>query len=313
MEIIRGLHNIRQRHRGCVSTIGTFDGIHAGHKQLLNLLQAKAQDLGTSSLLVTFEPQPREYFRGALVPARLTRFREKIQILSEEGVSRVLCIPFNERTRRISASAVIEQFLVGMLDVKHLIVGDDFRFGTNAEGNFNMLRQAGDQYGFGVDKAVTVVVDGSRVSSTRIRELLAQGNFDSAARLLGRPYFMMGTVVRGQQLGKSLGIPTANIRLQRYRSAIQGVFAVSVSGLDKEYFGSAYVGTRPTIQGTEPLLEVHLFNYDDDLYGARLRVTFLKKFRDDQEFASIAALHEQMCRDLADAREWLQDREELTY
>lgn len=309
MEIIRGLHNIRRRHQGCVSTIGTFDGIHLGHKSLLSLLKKKALDLETSSLLVTFEPQPREYFQGSLVPARLTRFREKIQILGEEGISRVLCIPFNERTRQISAQAVIEQFLVGMLAVKHLIVGDDFRFGTNAEGDFGMLQRAGNRYGFEVDKAPTVVLDGSRVSSTRIRGLLEQGDFDLAARLLGHPYFMMGTVVRGQQLGKTLGIPTANIRLQRYRTAIQGVFAVSVLGLDKEYFGSAYVGTRPTIQGTEPLLEVHLFNYyDEDLYGARLRVTFLKKFRDDKEFGSISELQQQMCKDLAETREWLRTR-----
>ncbi len=308
MEIIRGLHNIRERHRGFVSTIGTFDGIHRGHKKLLELLAQRAREHQTQSLLVTFEPQPREYFRGALVPGRLTRFREKIALLSEEDLDHVLCIAFNERTRSISATVVIETFLVGMLAIKHLIVGDDFRFGRDAEGDYQMLLKAGRQFGFGVSQTPTLEQEGERVSSTRIRELLAEGSFDQAASLLGRPYFMMGTVVRGQQLGKTLGIPTANIRLQRYRSAIEGIFAVTVQGLDREYLGSAYVGTRPTIHGTDPLLEVHLFDFNGDIYGERLKVTFLKKFRDDVAFDSLAELHEQMCRDLSDAREWFRSQ-----
>lgn len=304
MEIIRGLHNIRERHRGCVITIGTFDGVHLGHKQLLASTQEMASKFDTKSLLVTFEPQPREFFRGALVPARLTRFREKISLFDEEGIDKVLCIPFNEHTRTIPAEAVIEQFFVRMLAIRHLVVGDDFRFGSNAEGNYDMLKLAGEKHHFGVDQVPTLELDGKRISSTLIREALANGDLILASQLLGRCYFMMGTVVKGRQIGKTLGIPTANIRLQRYRSAIEGIFAVTVQGLGEDHRGSAYVGTRPTIQGTDPILEVHLFDYDGDLYGARLKITFLKKFRSDKAFESIEKLQQQMFQDLEDIRTW---------
>lgn len=310
MEIIRGLHNIRERHKGCVGTIGTFDGVHLGHKQLLTSTKERASEFNTKSLLVTFEPQPREYFRGSLVPARLTRFREKIALFDQEGIDQVLCIPFNERTSTIQAQAVVEQFFVRMLAIRHLVVGDDFRFGSNAEGNFDMLRTAGMRLGFGVDQVPTLELDGKRVSSTLIRELLAGGDLTLASKMLGRRYFMMGTVVKGRQIGKTLGVPTANIRLQRYRSAIEGIFAVTVQGLGQERRGSAYVGTRPTIQGTDPLLEVHLFDFDRDLYGSRLKITFLKKFRDDKAFGSIKELQEQMFQDLKNIRSWFDSKDE---
>ena len=228
MEIIRGLHNIRERHQGCASTIGTFDGVHLGHKQLLATTRARASEFNTRSLLVTFEPQPREYFRGTRVPARLTRFREKMALFEQEGIDQVLCIPFNEDTRSIQAQTVVDEFFVRMLAVRQLVVGDDFRFGSNAEGNFEMLQTAGEKHGFGVDQIPTLELDGQRVSSTLIREALADGDFALAGKLLGHSYFMMGSVVRGRQIGKTLGVPTANIRLQRYRSAIEGIFAVTV-------------------------------------------------------------------------------------
>lgn len=310
MEIIRGLHNVRDRHKGCVSTIGTFDGVHLGHKQLLISIRERAAEYKTRSLLVTFEPQPREYFRGSLVPARLTRFREKMSLFEEEGIDHVLCIPFNERTRTIQAQAVIDQFLVRMLDVRHLVVGDDFRFGSNAEGNYDMLKEAGRQHGFGIDQIDTLELDSKRVSSTLIREALADGDLRLASKLLGRCYFMMGSVVKGRQIGKTLGIPTANIRLQRYRSAVEGIFAVTVQGLDQTHRGSAYVGTRPTIQGTDPLLEVHLFDFDGDLYGERLKITFHKKFRSDEAFESIGDLQDQMFRDLEAVRAWFDSQDE---
>ncbi|MCY3885906.1 MAG: bifunctional riboflavin kinase/FAD synthetase [Gammaproteobacteria bacterium] len=310
MEIIRGLPNIRERHEGCVATIGTFDGVHLGHKQLLTSTKKRAVEFNTQSLLVTFEPQPREYFRGSRVPARLTRFREKVALFDQEGIDQVLCIPFNERTSSIHAQAVIEQFFVRMLSIRHLVVGDDFRFGSNAEGDFDMLKTAGKRHGFGVDQIPTLELDGKRVSSTLIREVLARGDLNLASKLLGRRYFMMGTVVKGRQIGKTLGVPTANIRLQRYRSAIEGIFAVTVQGLGRDLRGSAYVGTRPTIQGTDPLLEVHLFDFDRDLYGSRLKITFLKKFRDDRAFGSIEELQEQMFQDLSDIRTWFDSHDE---
>ncbi len=313
MELIRGLHNVRERHRNGVITIGTFDGIHHGHQMLLSHLSAKAQELHCKSMLVTFEPQPREYFRGEVVPARLTRFREKITILRDFDLDYVLCIPFNERTSSTSADAVIEEFLVRILGVRYLVVGDDFRFGRNAEGDYTMLQSSGDQLGFGVTHLGTMVFDHGRVSSSRIREALTDGDFQLAETLLGRKYFMIGTVVIGQRMGTQLGTPTANIRLQRYRSAVEGIFAVTVTGLDRTYEGSAYVGTRPTVDGTEPLLEVHLFDFDQDIYGKLITVTFHHKFRDDVRFDGLDALKTQIAEDLAMTRSWFEEhRAELS-
>ena len=301
MELIRGLHNVRERHRNGVITIGTFDGIHHGHQMLLSHLAAKAQELNCKSMLVTFEPQPREYFRGAVVPARLTRFREKITILRDFELDYVLCIPFNETTSATSADSVIDEFLVRILGVNYLVVGDDFRFGKNAEGDYTMLQKAGDRVGFGVTHLGTMVFDHERVSSSRIREALTLGE------LLGRKYFMMGSVVLGQRMGRQLGTPTANIRLQRYRSALEGIFAVTVSGLDRTYEGSAYVGTRPTVDGTEPLLEVHLFDFDQDIYGKQITVTFHHKFRDDVRFDGLRELKAQIGKDLEMTRTWFDE------
>lgn len=310
MELIRGLHNVRQQHRGSALTIGTFDGIHHGHQMLLSHVHAKSVELNCPSLLVTFEPQPREFFKGAVVPARLTRFREKITILQETPIDYVLCIPFNERTSSTPADVVIENFLVQILAVKFLTVGDDFRFGRNAEGDYAMLKAAGDQHSFGVTHLGTMVFDHDRVSSTRIREALSEGDFPLAEKLLGRKYFMMGTVVVGQRMGRTLGTPTANIRLQRYRSALEGIFAVTVEGLDRVYQGSAYVGTRPTVDGVEPLLEVHLFDFEKDIYGARLTVTFHHKFRDDVKFDGLEAMKTQIAIDLEMTRDWFADHQD---
>lgn len=312
MELIRGLHNVRPKHRNGVITIGTFDGLHHGHQMLLSHVNAKAQELQTTSMLVTFEPQPREYFRGSAVPARLTRFREKISILQDWDVDYVLCIPFNEQTASTPADVVIDDFLVRILGVKYLVVGDDFRFGKSAEGDYTMLKRAGDRLGFGVTHLGTMVFEHERVSSSRIREALASGDFAVAEQLLGRKYFMMGTVVVGQKMGRKWGTPTANIRLQRYRSALEGIYAVTVSGMERIFEGSAYVGTRPTVDGTEPLLEVHLFDFDREIYGQRLTVTFHHKFRDDVAFEGVEALKVQIAKDLVMTREWFEEhRDEL--
>ena len=307
LELIRGLHNIKPQHRGCVVTIGTFDGIHHGHQILIAHLCAKSAELQLPSLLVTFEPTPREFFRGAEVPARLTRFREKFTLLEQMELNRILCIPFNERTRNISADEVIESFLVDMLGVKYIVVGDDFRFGNKAEGDYTMLKAAGDKFNFGVSHMGTLLFDHERVSSTRIRQALDVGDFPLAEKLLGRPYFMMGPVVMGQKLGAKLGTPTANIRLQRYRSAVEGVFAVTIEGLDRTYEGSAYVGTRPTVDGKEPLLEVHIFDFEGDIYGERLKVNFHCKFRRDVKFSSLDELNAQIRIDLDNARTWFEE------
>ncbi len=304
MEIIRGLHNITARHKGCVLTIGTFDGLHHGHQMLLSHLKAKSEELGCPNLLVTFEPQPREYFQGAVVPARLTRFREKVTILQGLGLDRILCIPFNERTRIIPAKDVIEGLLVNTLDVQYVVVGDDFQFGEGARGNYDTLKAAGDRFGFGVSHMGTLKFEHGRISSSRIRGALSSGEFELVEKLLGRPYFIMGRVVYGRQLGRQLGVPTANIRLQRYRAALEGVFAVTVIGLDREYEGIANIGVRPTVDGKEPLLEVHIFDFDEDIYGKLLTVTFLKKVRDERTFDGLDSLKNQIKQDISETREW---------
>jgi riboflavin kinase / FMN adenylyltransferase len=304
MEIIRGIHNVRAHHRGCVATIGNFDGVHIGHQTLLAHLNGQRGVHHVPSLLITFEPLPREFFRGASVPARLTRFREKVSLLATTGIDRVLCLPFNERLASTPARTVIDRLLNETLGVRFVVVGDDFHFGRGAEGDFAMLAAAGEAAGFGVSAMSTLSIDEERVSSTRIRELLAAGDFKRAQRLLGHPYFIMGRVVYGRQLGRSLGVPTANIQLHRYRAAVDGVYAVEVSGLDRNYTGVANVGVRPTVDGKEPLLEVHLFDFDGDLYGRLLTVTFRCKIRNEHKFASLDALRVQILRDIDVARAW---------
>ena len=290
MEVIVGLHSLKSRHRGCVLTIGNFDGVHYGHKMLLDHLVAKSDELDAPSMLLTFEPTPREYFRGDAVPARLTRFREKITLLQQTELDRVLCLPFNDRTANTPAEWVIEELLDRLLGVRYVVVGDDFRFGKGARGDYDMLKAAGDRYGFGVSLMGTLTFDHERVSSSRIREVLSAGDFPLAERLLGHPYFIMGRVIYGRQLGRQLGVPTANIPLHRYRAALDGVYAVTVSGLDRPHHGIANIGIRPTVDGKEPLLEVHLFDFEGDIYGQLLTVEFKLKIRDERTFDGLDAL-----------------------
>lgn len=304
MEIIRGLHNVKPRHRGCVLTIGNFDGVHHGHQVLLAHLIAKSEELGVPSMLMTLEPAPREFFAGETVPARLTRFREKVTLLEPTGLDRILCLPFNERIASIPAEWIVEELLHKQLGIRYIVVGDDFRFGKGAAGDYRMLQAAGERSGFEVSHIGTLTFDHERVSSTRIRECLAEGDFTLAEKLLGHPYFIMGRVVYGRQLGRKLGIPTANIQLQRYRAALEGVFAVNVRGLEKEYRGVANVGVRPTVDGREPLLEVHIFDFDRDIYGSLLTVEFRHKIRDEIAFDGLDALKTQIQEDQRTARAW---------
>ena len=310
MEVIVGLHNLKSRHLGCVLTIGNFDGVHYGHKMLLDHLVAKSDELDAPSMLLTFEPTPREYFRGDAVPARLTRFREKITLLQQTELDRVLCLPFDDRTANTPAEWVIEELLDRMLGVRYVVVGDDFRFGKGARGDYDMLKRAGDRYGFGVSLMGTLTFDHERVSSSRIREVLSAGDFPLAERLLGHPYFIMGHVIYGRQLGRQLGVPTANIPLHRYRAALEGVYAVTVSGLDRPYYGIANIGIRPTVDGKEPLLEVHLFDFEGDIYGQLLTVEFKLKIRDERTFDGLDALKTQIEKDIATAREWFDNSNE---
>ena len=304
MEIVRGLHNLKPRHRGCVLTIGNFDGVHQGHQLLLSHLIAKGEELGVPTTLMTMEPAPREFFAGETVPARLTRFREKVTLLKPSGLDRIICLPFNDRVASIPAEWIVEELMHKRLGIRYVVVGDDFRFGKGAAGDYRMLEEAGARCGFEVSHVGTLSVNGERVSSTRVRECLADGNFALAEKLLGHPYFIMGRVVYGRQLGRTLGVPTANIQLQRYRAALEGVYAVTVTGLDRDYHGVANIGIRPTVDGREPLLEVHIFDFDKDIYGELITVEFRHKIRDERTFDGLDALKAQIHYDLQTAREW---------
>ncbi len=305
MELIRGLHNLRPRHTGCVATIGNFDGVHLGHQAVLGQLAEKGQVLGLPTTVIIFEPQPLEIFQPGKVPPRLTRLREKLQALKRYAVDRVLCINFNERFAQLSAEAFIQGLLVEALGVRYLVVGDDFRFGKGRSGNFALLERAGKDNGFQAVPMRTFSIDGERVSSTRVREALEQGNLQEAEKLLGRPYRMCGRVAHGDKIGRTLGVPTANIFLHRKRSPLHGIFVVEVFGLEREpVWGAASIGSRPTVGGTRTLLEIHLLDFDDHIYGKHLQINFLHKIRDEEKYDTMGALKARMMRDIEETRDW---------
>jgi len=303
-EFIRGLYNLRERHRGSVATIGTFDGVHLGHQAILRQLKNESRRLNLPSVVILFEPQPHEYFVRERAPARLMRLREKLEALFAAGVDRVLCLQFNEALRCLTARQFIDQVLFDGLAIKHLVVGDDFRFGCDRAGTYQLLQSVGDTLGFGVTDTCTLTLSGARVSSTRIRGHLQAGEFSQAEACLGRPYAISGRVGHGKKLGRQLGVPTANVRLQRYRSPLSGVFVITAELADgKRYLGVANIGAKPTVGGAvTPLLEVHLLNFNRDIYGEPITVMFHQRLRAEQKFASLAALSAQLQDDINGAR-----------
>ena len=306
MELVRGLANLRDAHRGAVVTIGNYDGVHRGHQHMLATVTGRARELGLPATVVTFEPTPREYFEGDSAPARLMRLREKLEALPLYGVDRVVVLRFDRRMQAMGADEFVERLLVRGLGARHVVVGHDFHYARRREGNIDTLRAAGDRHGYTVEEVGRFLVDGERVSSSLVREALGRGDLARAGLLLGRPYRMAGRVRRGQQLGRRLGYPTANLALHRKVVPLWGVFAVRVSGAGLvDHPAVASLGTRPTIDGTEPLLEVHVFDHDGDLYGRYLDVDFVRRLRDERRFESLDSLVEQMHRDAAEARELL--------
>lgn len=308
MELIRGLHNLQPRHRGCVATIGAFDGVHLGHQAVLRQLLDESRDLGVPSTVIVFEPLPREYLAPGDAPARLMSFREKFLALSQLGIDRLLCIRFDESLRGMSATDFAQRIFVRGLGVRRLVLGDDFRFGRQREGDAVFLRDLGGREGFTTLPTRTFEVDGERVSSTRVRNALAAGDLAQAGRLLGRDYAISGRVVRGQQLGRELGAPTANVELKRLRSPLAGVFAVRVDGPGlRSASGVANVGTRPTVSsGTRANLEVHLLEGSPDLYGSLIDVRFVHRFRAEKKYDSLDALRDAIQNDIDIARRWFQ-------
>jgi riboflavin kinase/FMN adenylyltransferase len=305
MELIRGIHNLRPRHRGCAATIGNFDGVHLGHQAVLGQLSERAVAMHLPVTVITFEPQPREFFTPERVPPRLTRLREKVEALRRFGVDRVLCLRFGDYLAGLPPEEFVRIILLDGLQVKYLVVGDDFRFGRDRAGNFALLERAGAAHGFPVVNMHTFNVGGVRVSSTRVREALEAGDLAGAERLLGRPYRMSGRVAHGDKRGRTIGFPTANIFLHRTATPVQGVFAVELFGIEGEPVrGVANVGNRPTVDGTRSLLEVHLFDFHRDIYGRHVQVEFLHKLRPERRFESFDALKRQIQDDAARARAW---------
>jgi len=313
MRLIRGLTNLKLLSRradsplaqGCVATIGNFDGVHLGHKTIIDQVLSKARELGVPSVVMVFEPQPREFFQGDKAPPRLMGFRQKFEALLGEGVDIVLCLRFNQAFRSYSAMGFIEDVLIEGLGVRHLVVGDDFRFGCDRAGDFDLLQKVGQDAGFTVENTRTVTRHGERVSSTSVRDQLTVNGLEKAEALLGHPYRIRGRVVYGRQLGRQIGAPTANILLHRL-PALRGVYVVSATLDDgRVYDGVANIGVRPTVDGKRPSLEVHLFDFAGTLYGQHLEVVFRHGLRDEEKFDSVEALKDQIARDMDNARAWL--------
>ena len=309
MELVRGRHNLRPRHRGSAVTVGNFDGVHLGHQAVLRQLAERARAVGEPSTVVTFEPHPREFFDPDNAPARLSRLRDKAAAIAALGVDRLLILRFDAELTRQEPEAFVDELLLEGLGARHVVVGDDFRFGRKRRGDFALLSQAGRQQGFGVEEAATYMLDGERVSSTRVRAALAQGDLDAATRLLGGPYTIRGRVIHGEKLGRDLGFPTANLALEGYRLPTTGIFAVvACDERGRRYPGVANLGWRPTVRGKRPLLEVHAFDFAGDLYGAHLTVELLARLRPEERFDSLDALVERMHVDARQAREYLAAR-----
>ena len=304
MRLIRdmnaGVHNTR----GVVATIGNFDGVHLGHQAVLKNLLKKSEALGLPSMLVAFEPSAKEFFLNKKAPARLTNFREKFSLIKSLGIDQFVCFRFNDALASMSAESFVEKILIDYLCVKHLTAGDNLRFGKNRQGDFGLLKRLAQQLNFNVENTESYMVDEERVNSSSVRTFLANGELDAAKQLLGRAYCMSGRVIHGDKKGRTIGFPTANIPIKRIISPVSGVFAVEVTienGLKQ--FGVANIGHRPTVNGTRTQLEVHIFNFSQDIYGKRLTIAFSKKIRDEKKFDSFDALKNQIQLDAEKAKE----------
>lgn len=305
MKLIRGFNQLQPHHRQSVITIGNFDGIHLGHQQLIQRLIETATAQQKASLVITFEPLPTEYFTPEKAPERLTTLREKLGYLGQLGVDYVLCLPFNAKLAHLSATDFIDEILIKRLHIASLIVGDDFRFGHDRQGDIQLLTHYATKQPFGLTVIEKIQQSHTTISSTAIRQTLAKSDFVQAEKWLGRPYAIEGRVVQGQKLARTLGFPTANIPLRRLNLPICGVFAVEVEGLGTPPLpGVANLGKRPTVNGTQPILEVHLFDFNDSIYGKHLRIIPRYKIRDEKKMANLSALAAQISEDIALAKQF---------
>lgn len=293
-------------------TIGNFDGLHLGHQTVVDQVKQIAKEKGLPSLVMIFEPQPIEFFAPEKAPKRLYRLREKIQSLQAHGIDYLFCVPFNKSFSDLSAEQFVNDYLVSALNVKHLVVGDDFCFGKNRGGNYELLKVMSQQLGFTVQNTSTFKRQHCRVSSTRVRQLILENDFKQAASILGKPYALTGKVSHGRKLGRDIGFPTINIRVGTIPVVVDGIFAVKVKGLDNgglidqklasSYNGVASIGTRPTVNGVGVLLEIYILDFDSQVYGQTVTVEFLHRIRGEEKFTSLEVLIEHINNDVDKAK-----------
>jgi riboflavin kinase/FMN adenylyltransferase len=314
MYLIRGIGNIEAFNkkfpsRSMSGTIGNFDGLHLGHQAILNQVKDKARESSSASLVFFTEPHASEYFaakdENSNPPPRICPWREKVKLLKNFGIDFAFFLQFNKSLKTMTPKSFLDDVLA-QLKLKHLIIGDDFRFGAHRAGDFELLKSWGKSNGTDVIANETVLCDGVRVSSTWIREALLSSDFDLAKKLLGRPYTFSGKVVYGQQLGKTIGVPTANLWIPKQRLPIAGVYAVKCLLAGKSFNGIANMGIRPTVDGSKPVLEIHIFNFSESIYGQRLTVEFKNKLRDEKKFDNIDLLKEQILQDISQAKKILE-------
>ena len=305
MELIRGLHNLKTQ-SGCVLTIGNFDGVHVGHQEILKKLVLTAKQKGIPSLVISFSVTPESFF--GRTKARLSSFRDKHLFLESLGIDKHLLIRFNKAFSEISAESFINETLVNKISVDHCFIGDDFRFGKDRLGDFSMLKAFSSEKGFSVEKINEVSLKGQRISSSAIRKLLSQGDFKSAEICLGRPFAISGRVAHGEKMGRTIGFPTANISIRRKLSPVLGVYSVITKINGTEYIGICNVGKRPTIGGTKVLLEVFIFNFNQEIYGEHVTVIFKQKCRDEVKFNSLDELKSQIKKDVAKSKKYFQSK-----
>ncbi len=306
MELIRGAHNIKPHHHGSVASVGNFDGVHLGHQAVLRQLIDAAAKHQLPSLVIIFEPQPAEYFRPEGQTPRLSALREKLILLQRFGIDRACVLRFDEYLAAQTAEEFATNTLVKGFGIRELIVGDDFKFGRARSGDFFALQGFGKQYGFAVRRTHSLVLEGERVSSTAVRRKLLEGDFAGAEAFLGRRYFIAGRVVHGQHRGRSIGFPTVNLNLNRYRAPLNGIYASYVLGIEQAPLPSVtYVGSRPIIEDPTYVLESHIFDFDEDCYGRHLVVEFVEKVRDDLPFESFEKLRRQIVVDCEAGRKVL--------
>ena len=305
MKIIRGIENLNNEFTQCVVTLGNFDGVHLGHQQLINHLIEQGKKLNLPTVVMLFEPQPLEFFSKKNAPARLTSFKEKVQLIEKLGIDYIIAVPFTQTFANMSANAFIQDWLIKKLSAKYIVIGDDFQFGRDRKGDINLLQQYTQNNQFSVESMPTFVWNNLRISSTAVREALFNSDFELARCLLGRDYAIQGRVVHGNALARQLGFPTANIHLNRKKPALQGVYFVKVKNCcsNQYYHGIANIGIRPTIEGKKAILEVNLFDFSGDIYGQYLDVTFVRKLRDEKKFDSLTDLQQQIAQDVCTAQQ----------